>query len=208
MHDESFMDYREFATSEEAHAWANEHYSDLMFEDRFGEARDKIIEYTGNTYIPINSVLRVAPDYGSEAYDKCNFGDREDYRDDIMLLHDTLSQFPLKENIVAYRAITWRSLFRLCKGVPRKGIIFKEKAFASTSLVRSSVLYYSKEHNCPCILKILLPKGLSGAFVSNYADYDRLDENEFLIVPNSRFEIVAIHPFSRVQRIVCRALLL
>lgn len=207
MHNETFMDYRELATLEEAHAWANEHYSGLMYEDRFSEARAKIIEYTGNTYVPINSVLRVAPDYGSEAYDKCDFGDYEDYRDDIMLLYDTLSQFPLKENIVAYRAITWRSLFRLCKGVPRKGVIFREKAFASTSLVRSSVLDFSKEHNCPCILMILLPKGLAGAFVSNYASYDRLDENEFLIVANSRFEILTIHPFSRVQRIVCRALL-
>ena len=87
MHDKSFMDYREFATSEEAHAWANKHYSGLMYEGRFREARAKIIEYTGNTYVPINSVLRVAPDYGSEAYDKCDFGDYEDYRDDIMLLY-------------------------------------------------------------------------------------------------------------------------
>jgi hypothetical protein len=107
-----------------------------------------------------------------------------------------------------YRAITWRSLFRLCKGVPRKGIVFKEKAFSSTSLVRSSVFDFSKEHNCPCILKLLLPKGLFGAFVSNYTEYDCLDENEFLIVPNSRFEIMAIHPLSRAQRIVCRASLL
>ena len=208
MHNETFMDYRELATSEEAHAWANNHYSDLMYEGRFREARAKIIEYTGNTYVPINSVLRVASDYGSEAYDKCDFGDYEDYRDDITLLYDTLSQFPLKENIVAYRAITWRSLFRLCKGVPRKGIIFKEKAFTSTSLVRSSVLVFSREHDCPCIFKIFLPKGLYGAFVSNYADYDLLDENEFLLVPNMAFEIVAVHPFSRAQRIVCRALLL
>ena len=75
MRDESFVDCREFATSEEAYSWANEHYSDLVCGNRFNYARAK------NTYVPINSVLRVAPNYGSEAYDKCNFGDCEDYRD-------------------------------------------------------------------------------------------------------------------------------
>ena len=56
---------------EEAHIWAEKNYSALLSNKAFCEARNKIIEYTGNTYVPINTILRTAPEYGSVAFDKC-----------------------------------------------------------------------------------------------------------------------------------------
>ena len=201
-----YNDYRVFTSSMDAHIWAKENYSELLFNEAFCEARKRIIEYTGNTYVPINSILRAAPEYGSEAFNKCVLGDYEDYRIDIAILIQTLNQFPLMENIVAYRAITWRALLKLCKGLPKKGGIFRDKAFTSTSLTLASVEEFSKTHHYPCILKLFLPQGVFGAFVSNYAEHDLLDENEFLIAPNLDFEIVSINPFSRTHRIICRGL--
>ena len=201
-----YPDYRIFTSSKAAHIWAEETYSALLSNKAFCEARNKIIEYTGNTYVPINTILRTAPEYGSEAFDKCALGDYEEYRTDIAILIHALNQFPLMENIVAYRAITWRALLELCKGLPKKGRIFRDKAFTSTSLTFASVEEFSKTHNCPCILKLFLPQGVLGAFVSNYDEHDLLDENEFLIMPNLNFEIVSVHPFSRTHKVICRGM--
>lgn len=49
---------------------------------------------------------------------------------------------------------------------------------------------FAREHEMDCLLKIYLPKGFPGAYISEYREEDRLDENEYLLPAGTKLKII------------------
>ena len=58
-----------------------------------------------------------------------------------------------------------------------------------------------------CLLKIYLPKGFPGAYISEYREEDRLDENEYLLPAGTRLKIIKKHILSCPLMIECEPVL-
>lgn len=186
--------YREFHSCDEIEAWAMEHYSKLLMLSPESQTYQTIFAYTGSWYKAINAILRVAPPYGTPEFGKLNPGDYQEACDAIRLIADKLDEFVLPEDVVTYRFTHIKDVKKLCgKTLLRQGVVFADKAFLSTTLLKEQLVEFGKQHHCNCILKLFLPKGLHGAYVSFMDERDCLNEQEFLLPPNVKFEIAKVH---------------
>lgn len=189
--------YHEFPSADEAESWAEIYYPDLCG-DRRGNNPDymRLFFYGGNCYRRYNKMLR----YGWE----CS----EDTMREVLELTDILGKYELPEPVVAYRYTHKRDMKRLCMGKRlRPGLRFADNAFFSTSLVISSLDKFQKQYNCNCLLKLYLPKGIHGAYLSLRGTPSRLNEQELLLQRNTQFEIITIHRFRRPMVIECKAII-
>lgn len=199
--------YREFQSSEEAEQWALEHYADLLKLNPESDLYKTIFSYTGSWFSVLNRLLRSCPPINSEDFSRIDFSEYADEIDAINTINDTLHRYSLPENTVAYRFTHRSDITGLCRTrILRKGLKFADKAFLSTTLVRKLLEPFGKEHRCNCVLKLYLPKGLPGAYVSFKTDKTRLNEQEFLLPPNVRFQIIKIHAFTFPTIIECKAI--
>lgn len=204
---DNLMDYREFSNTDEAERWAWEHYSDLLNLAPESEQYKLIFSYTGSWYKALNRLMRVCPAVGSEAFDKVDFGDYAEEKAEIVALTSILQNYSLPEPIVVHRFAHLSDVVKMSgTRILRKGVYFSDKAFVSTTLIKKLLVSFGKENGCSCVLKIYLPKGLHGAYVSFKTDKTLLNEQEFLLPPNVPMEIVKIHYFTWPIQIDCVAL--
>ena len=204
---DNLMDYREFSNADEAERWAWEHYSDLLSLAPESEQYKLIFSYTGSWYKVLNRLMRVCPAVGSEAFDKVDFGDYAEEKAEIVALTSILQSYSLPEPIVVHRFAHLSDVVKMSGArILRKGVHFSDKAFVSTTLIKKLLVPFGKENGCSCVLKIYLPKGLHGAYVSFKTDKTLLNEQEFLLPPNVPIEIVKIHYFTWPIQIDCVAL--
>lgn len=155
----------------------------------------------------VNEFLRGLPPYGTEDFAKIDCSGYEDHFHDVKIILDELNRHSLPENIVVYRFTKISDLLKCCNSrFPRRGSRLSDKAFFSTTLVKNNLKEFSKMHCCTCLLKLYLPKGFPGAYVSFEEDQKRLNEQEFLIPPNVAFKITRIHLFSFPTLIECEAI--
>ena len=204
---DNLMDYLEFSNADEAEQWAWKHYSDVLSLDSESEQYKLIFSYTGSWYKAINRFMRAYPAVGSEAFDKVDFGDYAEEKGDIIALNSVLQNHSLPEPIVVHRVAHISDIIKM-SGVCflRKGVQFSDKAFVSTTLIKSLLIPFGKENRCSCVLRIYLPKGLPGAYVSFKTDKTRLNEQEFLLPPNILMKIIKMHYFTWPIQIDCVAL--
>lgn len=201
---DNLMDYREFSNADEAEQWAWKHYSDVLSLDPESEQYKLIFSYTGSWYKALNRLMRVCPAVGSEAFDKVNFGDYAEEKAEIIALNSILQKYSLPEPVVVHRFSHISDLVKM-SGVYflHKGVQFSDKAFVSTTLVKNLLVSFGKENGCSCVLRMYLPKGLPGAYVSFKSDKTLLNEQEFLLPPNVPMKIIKIHYFSWPIQIDC-----
>lgn len=200
--------YREFNTPEEVQNWIVEHYPDILNIDPKSHLYKIIFFYTGNSYKILNHLLRVCPPIGSLEYKKIDFDDYTEEANEISIINDFLYSHTLIENIVAYRFTHLSVVKKLCNSkFLHKGLCFSDKAFFSTTLVRELLGDFSKDHRCSCVLKLYLQKGIHGAYVSLKSDQTQLNEQEFLLPPNTKFEIIKVHYFKYPMLIECKVIL-
>lgn len=198
--------YREFTSSAEAQEWAFLHYADLLNIDRASEMFYTISTYTGSWYKALNGFLRVLPPYGTDDFAKINYSGYEDHLHDIKVIFGELIRHSLPENIVVFRFTKIRDLLNCSNSrFLHRGSYLSDKAFLSTTLVKDNLKEFSKMHRCTCLLKIFLPKGFPGAYVTFVEDQKLLNEQEFLLPPNVTFEITKIHLLSFPVLIECKA---
>ena len=204
---DNLMDYREFSNADEAEQWAWEHYSDLLSLPPESEQYKLIFSYTGSWYKALNRLMRVCPAVGSEAFDKVDFGDYAEEKAEIVALTSILQNYSLPEPIVVHRFAHLSDIVKMSGArILRKEVHFSDKAFVSTTLIKKLLVPFGKENGCSCVLRLYLPKGLPGAYVSFKADKTLLNEQEFLLPPNVPMEIVKIHYFTWPIQIDCVAL--
>ena len=203
--------YKEFQTSEEAEEWAWANYADILTPSEDNPAYMSIFYYTGSMSRKWNSVLRRHPSIESGEFEKSAGGqfvsDSEQIRR-INEVNSVLRQHLIPENLVTYRYTHKKVLEMLC--LPnrlKKEIHFSDKAFFSTTLVKELLVTFATKHDCNCLLKLYLPAGLQGAYVSLKNPLAKLNEQEILLPPNTEFEIIKIHRFTKPMMIECKAII-
>lgn len=200
--------YREFRDEAEVEDWAWEHYGDLLRMSPKSKLYEDIFAYTGSLFTSVNSLMRAAPPYGAPEFSKYDPGDFQFAYEVIPGIADALDRYETPENIVAYRFIRLKAMKRLCGTMwLRSGLVFSDKAFLSTTLLREKLMQFWKDHRCDCVLKLYLPKGAHGAYVSFKDKRDLLREYEFLLPPNLKFKIVKVRAFTYPVMIECVALI-
>lgn len=189
-------------------AWAWEHYANLLNMPRDSKVYQDISAYTGSLFTPVNRLMRALPPYGTPDFFKYDPGDFQMAYDAIPGIVDTLTQYEIPENIVAYRFTHLKVMRGLCGARwLRSGLIFSDKAFFSTTLLQEQLVQFGKDDRCNCVLKLYLPKGTHGAYVSFKEDWSLLREYEFLLPPNMKFKIVKVWAFRYPIMIECVALI-
>lgn len=208
------QNYKEFQTSEEADAWAWNNYADILTPGEENVEYMSVFYYTGSMSRKWNSVLRRHPSIESGDFEKSAVrefcSDGEQIRR-IKEVNAVLRRHYIPENIVVYRHTHLDVIKKLCfPGGIKNGAIFSDKGFFSTTLIKELLDKFAKNHECNCLLKLYLPKGLQGAYVSLKNPFARLNEQEILLPPNTKFEIMKIHrtfPFCKPKLIECKAIL-
>lgn len=197
--------YREFTSANDAELWAWQHYADLLNLDPESEEYKLIFWYTGNWYKALNRLMRVCPPVGTDAFDKVDVGEYAEEKEQILMLNSILQNYTLPEPIVVYRFAHLRNIAKMAGvHILRKKQCFSDKAFVSTTLVKNLLVPFGKEHRCSCVLKMYLPRGLPGAYVSFKTDKTCLNEQEILLPPNIIFQITKIHLFTWPMQIDCK----
>ncbi len=197
--------YREFTSANDAESWAWQHYADLLSLDPESEKYDLIFSYTGSWYKVLNDLMRICPPIGSDEFDKVDFSEYVEEKEQIIMLNSILHNYALPEPIVVYRFAHLCNIAKMTDvHILRKGLCFSDKAFVSTTLVKNLLVPFGKDHRCSCVLKMYLPQGLPGAYVSFKTDKTCLNEQEILLPPNITFQIAKIHLFTWPMQIDCK----
>lgn len=200
--------YREFHSAQEAEQWAHHHYGDLLNMDSENELYRLIFSYTGNWYLALNRLLRACPTFGTLEFDDVDFGEYQEEKQQIIEIFQVLNSYTLPEDIIVHRFTHITDVIRMLgKHWPKKGKVFSDKAFVSTTLVKDLLNGFAKENKCTCLLKISLPKGIHGACVSFKTSKTLLNEQEFLLPTNVKMQIQKVHYFKWPIQIDCVALL-
>ncbi len=189
------MSYREFESTDEVNEWAQKYFGDFL-NNPDEPIYDKVYEYTGNTYIPINRLLRALPSWPAE---ECKNGLSEVYRefyDDGMELYEYLGRFKVPENVIVYRFLSHEGVKELFgRWFPRKGRRGREKAFMSTSLLLSAAKEFAKSKR-GVMLRIRVPAGTPGLYVSqDQYKGNLLRECELLLPPGIQLQVVKMGVF-------------
>ena len=103
-----------------------------------------------------------------------------------------------------YRYTRRKAVRANCGGHIHNGAVISDPGFQSTSLVKSCMKSFAKEYEMDCLLKIYLPKGFPGAYISEYREEDRLDENEYLLPAGTRLKVENIRFFKWPTEIECK----
>lgn len=202
-----YSQYREFHNEAEVENWAWTHYGDLLGISPKSKLYEDIFAYTGSLFTPVNRLLRYAPPYGTLEFSKYDPGDFQLAYEVIPEIAEVLNRYKTPEDIVAYRFTQFKVMKQLCETRwLRSRLVFSDKAFLSTTLLRKQLLQFGKDHRCNCVLKLYLPKGTHGAYVSFKDKRDLLREYEFLLPPNTKFEILKVWVLTYPRVIECVAL--
>lgn len=198
-----FLNYREFFSTSEARSWADKHYSSLLHGADCSDLREILFHYTGTLNKLINAELRRFSSRGSFCIEAVPFED-PDLKEKACLIQNALLSYSLPEDIVVYRYTRRKAVKANCRGQIHNGAVIGDPAFQSTSLVKSCMKSFAREHKMDCLLKIYLPKGFPGAYISEYQEEDRLDENEYLLPAGTQLEIIKNHFLTRPLLIECK----
>lgn len=203
--------YKEFQTSDEADVWALANYADILTPSEDNPAYMSVFYYTGSMSRKWNSVLRRHPSIESGEFEKSAAGEFCSDGEQICRIKEVntvLRQHTIPENVVVYRYTHKKVLKQLCFPKKIKRLVhFSDKGFFSTTLVKELLVDFADKHDCNCLLKIYLPAGLQGAYVSLKNSLSKLNEQEILLPPNTEFEIVKIHRFTRPLMVECKAII-
>lgn len=176
--------YRSFSTKEEAKEWGNKYYGKWSVEYKTNlfnleqifksYGYRAIEEYCGYDYKNINPIL------WEERLD--NASDLYKLKINTMLISIALAP-RVPENIVVYRGVL-KSFIKELKSDRKKDFWTRNKGFLSTSLISN----FELDHGYEAILRIYLPKGTYGAYVTNVSG--RPQEQEMLFLPNAYLKLL------------------
>lgn len=199
--------YKEFENSDEGSAWGCLHFGDVLTPIN-NPAYESVCFYTGSMSRKWNTVLRRHPSIESGNFE---YSARGEFAEDgeqirrILAVNSVLTQHNIPENIIVYRYTHKKLIRELCsKQILKRGMCFADKGFFSTTLVSQLLIDFAKKYRCDCLLKIYVPTGTRGAYVSIKNSLTTLDEQEVLFAPNVRLEIVKVNYLTSPLRIECK----
>jgi hypothetical protein len=168
--------FRAIETEEEARAWADKTFgawADGLTEDQ----RDRLEEYSSETYEVVNDQLRGYSDYGEAV--------------DLLAADISASLTELPEGVVVYRKMLHASEGEFANKV---GDTFFEEGFSSTALTREGAeLALYKEPGL--IMKIEVPKGVRAGYLGNIGSRGAIsviaEETELLMDSGLQYEVMS-----------------
>lgn len=192
--DKCLKNYLDFRSTNEAEKWGEKSFPNLVTNEfKKTEEFQALFYYGGNMFQPINRYLRGIQDGRDELYSLVN------------LINNVVLNNFTPENVIVYRSTQIKVIKKLCsKQILRKGLIFADKAFLSTSLCAGCAYDYGKRHSNDCLLKLYIPTGTNVAYLSYRGTFSTLNEQELLLAANTAFEIIKVHYFTRPMIIECK----
>ena len=154
-----------------------------------------------------NGTRPVIADYCADAYDDINkywrkIGDwqhidanRVKYQTN--LIDKAIASFNLKDNIQTYRGVNLNTIIQMFPDAGELsdlvGMTFSDKAFSSTSLIRSVAEKFASQNGQDgVLLQLFVPSGVGrGAYINQLSGFQN-DEYEFLLKRNAKFEVLAV----------------
>ena len=182
------MGFREFTSIEEINEWAAKQYGEFLSHPE-EPIYDVVFSYTGSAYYAMNNWLRGLPLMSLEELKETK--KYSSFRDETVALYEYIMGYRLNEDINVYRSVTRRGIKELFRSwLPRKGMTGIEKAFMSTTMLRSTAVRYSKK-NKGVTMRIRVPKGVHALYVSQ-DDYkgNLLKEYELLLRPGIELRVI------------------
>lgn len=147
----------------------------------------------GNFGLAINELCR----YGYSSY-----GFKiETLKSMIQIMDREINKYRIKENIVAYRTISYSDLLRVQqKKKINKGDIIIDQGFMGVGLVKENLL---KEHEYDTIMKIFVPIGCNAIYLDLISC--RPNEQELLFKRGTRLEVLSNKKalFSNKRNMIC-----
>ena len=200
--------YKELQSSAEATEWAERCFADVLHMSLDDPLCRSIRSYTGSCSENWNALLRRAFPIEQNRFSQNTIEFFGTELDEIKAINQFLHQNKISENIVVFRYTKLKDVQSMCgKKVLRSKMRFSDKAFFSTTLVKSLLRNFICEKRYNCVLKLFLPQGLSGAYVSFKDEKSVLDEQEILLPCNTTFEILKVHWFRFPILIECKAII-
>ncbi|MFL0197127.1 ADP-ribosyltransferase [Clostridium sp. WILCCON 0269] len=181
--------FRQFKNEEEVYEWVTDNFGGgTRYIEIYENSSDKsdmanlLCCYTGNKNNIYRKILwGCAKELGGEEI--------ENYLKEISIIPKEICKFELQENIIAYRYTYKKTLEKGFESLKiEKGETFTNKMFMSTTLIPGLLKEFFKSRKCDCILKLYLPKGTKGVYVS--VGKNALNEQEFSLPPNSTFKLI------------------
>ncbi|MBO5041017.1 MAG: hypothetical protein J6D09_07980 [Clostridia bacterium] len=199
--------YKELQSSAEATEWAEKHFADVLHMSFDDPLCHSIRSYTGSCSDAWNAFLRRSNSKkGFYTKKERDFWGEE--LDEIDAIIDFLHQHIIPENLLVFRYTNLKDIQTLCgKKTLRPKMRFSDKAYFSTTLVRLLLRSFICKKRYNCVLKLFLPQGLHGAYVSVKDEKSVLNEQEILLPPNTKFEILKIHWLRFPILIECKAII-
>lgn len=192
--DKCLKNYLDFRSTYEAEKWGEKSFPNLVTRE-FKNTKEfqALFLYGGDMFRPINRYLRGLQDGRDELYSLVN------------LINNVVLNNSTPENVTVYRSTHIKVIKKLCgKQILRKGLIFSDKAYLSTSLCASCAYDYGRVHSKDCLLKLYLSQGTKGAYLSYKGTFSNLNEQELLLASNTAFEIIKVHYFTKPLLIECK----
>ena len=199
--------FKEFENSNEGDSWGGRYFSDILNPED-NPYYESIFYYTGSMFRIWNKVLRRHPSIESGQFlhsAKGEFAEDGEQIKRILAVNSVLTQHRIPENIIVYRYTHKKLIRKLCfTRSLRRGMTFVDKGFSSTTLVRDLLIDFAEKHACDCLLKIYVHKGTMGAYVSIKNPISRLNEQEVLLAPNTKIEIVKVNYLTHPLLVECK----
>lgn len=167
---------------------------------------------------PINTVIRIQQEQYLFDIDKWTDKFKEEY-DVFMTLHRLCNSNCINQNMVVFRLCHTKNIKQISKKLILKNSVLDYSTFVSTTILSSAIKNienHFKEDNIGfgryeynCIMKIYLPNGINGYYISHGNDCYGGNEFELILNRHTKIKIIEVkfNPFKKCKyELICEVI--
>lgn len=162
-------------------------FRELKVSDITKDEMNSLIYYTGGESLWINNLLT------KTRIDELNDRSKSNIQGHIDNLNNIIKKSsPSSRKTVVYRGAQTRETTENWK-MAKKGDVLPfnySTRFISTTLNKKTALGFVEDDESCCLLKLILPKGTKGIYVSKLSSFLDLEEEEIILPPGCKFLVV------------------
>lgn len=159
----------------------------LKVSDITEDEMKSLIYYTGGESLWINNLLT------KTRIDELDDRSKSNIQGHIVNLNNIIKKSsPSSRKTVVYRGAQTRETTENWK-MAKKGDVLPfnySTRFISTTLHKKTALGFVEDDESCCLLKLILPKGTKGIYVSKLSSFQDLEEEEIILPPGCKFLVV------------------
>lgn len=162
-------------------------FRELKVSDITEDEMKSLLYYTGGDSLWINNLLT------KTRIDELNDRSKSNIQGHIDNLNNIIKKSsPSMRKTVVYRGAQTRETTENWK-MAKKGDVLPfnySTRFISTTLNKKTALDFVEDDESCCLLKLILPKGTKGIYVSKLSSFQDLEEEEIILPPGCKFLVV------------------